>query len=189
MAFALPPMPRKSYIYTVLAILLLGMGALFYMDQVLEWKRPPANWERLEQQLKDNFPEIAPILPAQLSDRETKTKDTAWILLDVRPRSAYAVSHLPQAVPAPDAKSAIAAATGKELVVLYDETGRRSADVGREMAKLGFKGHIQRLKGGIFTWAIEKRPLVDDGDKPTDKVAPGDDEHWAKLLPDGLKAK
>lgn len=111
------------------------------------------------------------------------------ILLDVREPAEYAVSHLEGAIRVdPDAPAdAVLAAVGPIAedtpVVVYCSVGVRSSRLAeRAQAALKSAGasSVANLRGGIFAWHDERRPLV-DARGPTDAVH-GFDAKWARLI-------
>ena len=113
------------------------------------------------------------------------------VVFDVRTPEEFAVSHLDGAVrvdPAVDTaaflKSHSETVKGK-TAVFYCSVGVRSSKLtarvadGLQAAGAAASGE---LKGGIFAWAGDARPLV-DGKGPTDKVH-GYDSSWGKLVKD-----
>lgn len=98
------------------------------------------------------------------------------MVFDVREEAEFAVSHLagatrvaPSADPASFAASIAAAAKGK-AIVFYCSVGMRSSRLASKAAPLLLKqgaASVHNLRGGIFRWSNEGRPL----DKGT--AAPG----------------
>ena len=107
------------------------------------------------------------------------------VLLDARGPDEYAVSHLPGARRVdPDADaaalgSALADVDRRRPVVVYCSVGARSAAVARRLRKAGFE-RVENLRGSIFRWANEGRPVVRDGEV-VGEVHPFD-AVWGRLL-------
>lgn len=109
-------------------------------------------------------------------------------LLDVREPAEYAVSHLPGARQvAPDADPAELARTldPARPVVLYCSLGWRSSSLAGRLIAAGFT-NVANLRGCIFVWAAEGRPLESNG-QPARVVHPYS-PRFAFLLPRQLAA-
>ena len=103
-------------------------------------------------------------------------------VLDVRPDSEFAVGHLPGAVRVdPDADAiALADSLGDADVVLYCSVGARSGALGRRLAAEGVA--VRNLRGGVFRWAADGRPLRTASGAPSTQVHPYD-RLWGRYLP------
>ena len=110
------------------------------------------------------------------------------LLLDVREKEEYEVSHLKGAVPALTEKEALQALEGvpqETPVVLYCSVGYRSSEMAGFLQNRGYK-KVYNLEGSIFAWANEGRPVF-RGDERVHKVHPYD-RVWGKLLKKVLRA-
>ena len=105
-----------------------------------------------------------------LSANEFAVMDKENVLVfDTRPMAEYAVSHIENALQLDPNISGEAFATlyadraaGKTLI-FYCSVGHRSSDVAQRAAsELPYSGPIYNLRGGIFGWHNEGRPLVDE---------------------------
>ncbi len=104
------------------------------------------------------------------------------LVLDVRARVEYDVSHLPGALWAEtqaDQLRAIERAGPGRTVVLYCSVGWRSGVAVERLRALG-KTQVFNLRGSIFQWANEGRSLVDERGAVT-RVHPFDPS-WGRLL-------
>ena len=107
------------------------------------------------------------------------------LILDARTPDEFAVSHLPGAVRVdPEASAAAVLAAHPEAamrpVLLYCSVGWRSSVLADRLRAEGIDA--RNLKGGVFGWRNEGRPLVRDG-VPTGDVHPYD-EAWGRLIED-----
>ncbi len=146
-----------------------------------------ADLDELTQRLGQRFDRVAHIAPATLA--EWRGSDEPVILLDVRSREEYAVSHLPGAIHvAPGTTAAeVLDRIGRPVtgarIVAYCAVGQRSSvlagNVERALARAGAMG-VYNLRGGIFAWHNAQRPLVDAGG-PTERIHPYS-ERWARYL-------
>ena len=119
---------------------------------------------------------------------ELVSMDKASVLLfDTRPMAEYKVSHIDGALQLdPNISAAKFAqlygekAAGKTLV-FYCSVGHRSSGVATRAAEqLAKAGAIYNLRGGIFGWHNEGRPVVNAGGT-TDNVHPYNKE-WGQLV-------
>lgn len=104
------------------------------------------------------------------------------LLLDVREKEEYEVSHLKDAVLATSEKEALAALESvppDRSVVLYCSVGYRSSEMAGYLQKRGFE-KVYNLEGSIFAWANEGRPVYRGGERV--QVVHPYDRVWGKLL-------
>lgn len=100
----------------------------------------------------------------------------SYYLLDVRSEEEFCVSHLPCAIQTlpPDLPH-------NTLVIVYCSIGWRSALCVRQLKRRGFD-NLLNLRGSIFLWAMEGRPL-----EHANVVHPFN-RFWGRLLPKHLRA-
>lgn len=123
-------------------------------------------------------------LPA---DEFTSMNKDNVLIFDTRPQSEYAVSHIENALQLdPNISAAKFAklygpqAAGKTLV-FYCSVGHRSSDVAERVAgELPAAGPIYNLRGGLFGWHNEGRPLVDENGR-AENVHPYN-KKWGQLV-------
>ena len=109
------------------------------------------------------------------------------MLVDVRSPAEFAVSHLPGAIHFDGAPSAMPIPSGTVTVVVYCSVGYRSSEFAQALLLSQRKDssdavRIVNLRGSLFRWALEGRPLVDAAGQPTRRVH-GFNAFWARLLP------
>lgn len=94
------------------------------------------------------------------------------LLIDVRPLEEYAVSHLPGArrVDPEAPASALADVAVSRPIVTYCSVGWRSAAFAERLIEAGYRD-VHNLRGSLFRWAREDRPLA-GFTGPTTKVHP-----------------
>ena len=110
------------------------------------------------------------------------------LLLDVREKEEYDVSHLKEAVLAASEKEALEVLEGvpsDQPVVLYCSVGYRSSEMAGFLQKRGFD-RVYNLEGSIFAWANEGKPVY-RGDERVRVVHPYD-RVWGKLLKKVLRS-
>ena len=157
----------------------LGLGAAALAGAALAAR--PARWALLNRALDARHPDVAWVsteaLAAELAGPRPPT------LLDVREPSEVAVSRIPGAVRVgSDASDEALAALGLEgPVVVYCAVGARSAVLAERLRALGVDG-VRNLRGSIFAWANEGRPLV-RGDGAASTVHPYDATWGTYLIP------
>ena len=127
------------------------------------------------------FPNVEWVDAATLQAWIDDESETETILLDARAPEELAVSHLDGAVRIDlDAADFGSLEIPPEArVVVYCSVGYRSAVVAEALADSGAK-RVYNLRGGIFGWASEGRPIVRDG-APADSVHPFD-AFWGRFL-------
>lgn len=107
-------------------------------------------------------------------------------LLDAREKKEYQISHIAGAkwVGYDNFKIKRVKDLPKDAkIVTYCSVGYRSERIGEKLQKAGFT-NVYNLKGSIFKWINEGNPVVDDKNKPTQKVH-GYDKKWGKWLKKG----
>jgi len=110
------------------------------------------------------------------------------LLLDVREKEEYEVSHLKDAVRAASEQEALKALEGippDRPVVLYCSVGYRSSEMAGFLKKRGYE-KVYNLEGSIFAWANEGKPVY-RGEERVQVVHPFD-RVWGKLLKKVLRS-
>ena len=147
-------------------------------------------WSTTLKMIRAKFPEVVQLSTDSL---QTWLDESALaerpLIIDVREKEEYEVSHLKGAVPALTEKEALQAMEGaprEKSVVLYCSVGYRSSEMAMFLQKKGFR-KVYNLEGSIFAWANEGRPVY-RGDERVHKVHPYD-RVWGKLLKKALRAR
>ena len=127
-------------------------------------------WKFVKALVHRHFPDV-PSIPID--------KLAAWlmgdmsppILIDVRQREEYEVSHLPNALHLP-ASEAIQKADipANAMLMLYCSVGYRSALVAHQLPANGYT-NVMNLEGSVFEWYNRGHPVVVDG-RPVKQVHP-----------------
>ena len=150
-------------------------------------------WSTTLKMIRAKFPGVAQLstdrLQAWLQAAPDRPGRESPLLLDVREREEYEVSHLESAVAAHSRQEALEALEGvppERPVVLYCSVGYRSSEMAGFLEKKGFK-NVFNLEGSIFAWANEGRPVYRGGERvhevhPYDRV-------WGRLLKKTLRAR
>lgn len=144
-------------------------------------------WSAAEKMIDARFTDVRHIstdsLQALLADSTRQV-----LLLDTRETDEYRVSHLAGAVhvdPKETAFDFLATADRDIPIVTYCSIGYRSSAVAERLTAAGFT-NVTNLRGSIFRWANEGRPVVRDGE-PVRDVHPFD-RVWSQLLQPELRA-
>jgi rhodanese-related sulfurtransferase len=139
-------------------------------------------WSAVERMIESDYPGVPRITTDSLAERLADSTAPRPVLLDARSAEEYAVSHLPGARRVdPDASSypELDSLSTDRPVVVYCSVGYRSAKVTKQLREEGFTD-VRNLKGSIFRWANEGRPVVRDSVE-VEAVHPYD-ATWGTLL-------
>ncbi|MEP6809924.1 MAG: rhodanese-like domain-containing protein [Chthoniobacterales bacterium] len=162
----------------VVVILLALAGVAF--SQGIRWTI--VNWK-----VRHDFPQVQGISPKEVAEWTKDAKRDQPVLLDVRTKAEYDVSHIhgAQRVEPGSEASAIELAKGRPIVT-YCSVGYRSGAFAKKLDEAGYK-NVHNMSGSIFQWANDGYPVESDG-HPVQKVHPYNEE-WGKLLKEPLRAK
>jgi rhodanese-related sulfurtransferase len=132
-------------------------------------------WKIVNAEISRKFGEVPTITTAELARLLTEPGATPRpLLLDVRTRAEFKISHLAGArrvEPKSDPAALQLPAEKGTPIVTYCSVGYRSAEFARALRNAGFK-NVRNLSGSIFQWANEDRPLVSDGGTVAQTVHP-----------------
>ncbi|MBI4624748.1 MAG: rhodanese-like domain-containing protein [Verrucomicrobia bacterium] len=141
------------------------------------------SWPNVRRDIATRFHSVAAVDTRELASWLANPQREQPLLIDVRTREEYEVSHLPGAVWAATAEQqaeALRKAKPGQPVVLYCSVGWRSAEAAVRLGKK--RGRIVlNLDGSIFQWANEDRPLVTTHGAPARVVHPFN-RMWGGLL-------
>ncbi len=161
---------------TILALLAIGCVA----------SAQSIRWSLLNYTIRHKFPDAAQIEPAELDAWLHDPHRKPPLLIDVRTPAEFEVSHLQGARRIDPGLPASALEVSKDTaIVAYCSVGYRSSAFVEALKKAGFKNAYD-LKGSIFQWVNEGRPVFKDG-HVTDKVHPYDSS-WGALLDQKYRA-
>jgi rhodanese-related sulfurtransferase len=150
------------------------------------WPWSPMTWARVDQMIEREFPGVPFISTNNLAD-QMKSQEPR-LLIDVRDVKEYSVSHLEGAIQADSItkiQTLIELHPNVKQVVLYCSVGYRSAKYVQQLRQLN-KSNAVNLKGSLFAWANEGKPLF-AGKEKVSKVHPFDAK-WGALLKPELRA-
>lgn len=139
-----------------------------------------------DEKLKSLYKNTVPIIESEQLEELTGGKDL--VILDIRSKEEYEVSHIPGAIFI-DFDSFndddVAAISNSSKVVVYCSVGYRSERIGEKMLELGFE-NVYNLYGGIFQWKNEGREIVNNHQTATDSVHTYN-KKWSQWLQNGIK--
>jgi len=172
------------------ALRVFGKGSLALLSV---WLSPAGRaaddgLEKMKALVHERFPAVKHLTPSDLASWLGDTNRVAPVLLDVRSRAEFAVSHLTGARwvdPETPALDLVPTLPTNRPVVLYCSVGYRSAQCASRLFRVGFTNVIN-LEGSLFQWANEGRPLANEGGVAT-RVHPYS-ERFGKLLKPQLRA-
>lgn len=144
----------------------------------------PIPLAQIEENVAARHDSIAHVAPEDFAAMQDAGE--AFILLDVREKSEFDVSHIAGAIqvdPGAKASDVRALLTGTDAdtpVVVYCSVGRRSSRLGSRVVD-GLDGRkVSNLRGGVFAWHNEARPL-ENATGTTNAIHPYNTK-WGELI-------
>ena len=155
-------------------LLWMAFGSFLYNFQS-STQAQEYSWSAVYSLIENRFPQI---LTVDISTLETWLQSTDVLIIDVRTREEYLVSHLR------GAQNQVAIEDFQNIpkdrrMVLYCSVGYRSAELVQTLRKEGYT-QVYNVKGSIFAWANAGKPVYRRGEKTT-FVHPYN-EVWGQLL-------
>ncbi len=137
-------------------------------------------WALVNAKIRSEFPDVPRITTDELAAWLNDRSRPAPMLLDVRTRAEFEVSHLAGAKHVePGAAASVVRESKDRAIVTYCSVGYRSGAFAKKLRAAGFT-NVVNLEGSIFRWANEGRQVVRDGGS-VDKVHPYNGT-WGLLL-------
>jgi rhodanese-related sulfurtransferase len=137
-------------------------------------------WTLINAKIRSEFPDVKRITTAELAAWLDDAERPVPVLLDVRTRAEFEVSHLAHAEHVePNAPASVIRHGKDRPIVTYCSVGYRSGSFAKRLMDAGFT-NVVNLEGSIFRWANEGRPVVRDG-REVEKVHPYN-RAWGLLL-------
>ncbi len=160
---------------------LATLGALYFSPVTAQ------TWDSIRHSIRKRFPGVRQISTESLAQWLVDTNRIQPVVVDVRTRPEYVVSHLRSAHRATTvaAVRALGLEPAQPLVV-YCSVGYRSSALAEKLQKAGFQA-VYNLEGSIFAWANEGRPVF-AGTNQVSRVHPYDAK-WGLLLKEPLRAR
>lgn len=139
-------------------------------------------WDLVKSRIRRAHPDLMQLPTRDLASWLENPRATRPVILDVRTRAEFDVSHLPGALHVePEARlTDLGLPPAKEApLVLYCSVGTRSAEFGARLHAAGYI-RVYQLDGSIFKWANEDRVLAAERGVPL-TVHP-QNKSWEHLL-------
>jgi rhodanese-related sulfurtransferase len=164
------------------ALMLVGQALVNEGQELFAGTKNSVTWDAVFAWIQRDWPEVPQMSTQELAQRMVAGNGATPLLIDVRTREEYEVSHLPGAIWAEtpsEIAAALRTASDQQTVVLYCSVGVRSSKAAAKLVRSG-RANIFNLQGSIFWWANEGRPLIAN-DHAVQVVHPYN-EHWGVLL-------
>lgn len=137
-------------------------------------------WALVNAKIRSEFPDVRRISTGAVAQWLDDASRRAPLLLDVRTRAEYDVSHLVAARHVePNAPASAINERKDRAIVTYCSVGYRSGAFAKKLAEAGFT-NVVNLEGSIFRWANEGRPVF-RGARKVNEVHPYN-RTWGMLL-------
>ena len=168
------------------SIIAFSLGVTLSLAAVASGYSQGLKWAIVNFKVRHDFPTVRRIDSQHLAQWLGDSHRVKPVLLDVRTREEYDVSHIHGAQRVEPGSSVTSIATPRERpIVTYCSVGYRSAVFAKALQDAGFKD-VRNLTGSIFEWANEGFPIERQG-HPAKKVHPYNDR-WGSLLKKELRA-
>lgn len=170
-----------------MAAILGGGGALIGVSY-WGYQKVSRPLDEFAAEIASDFPEVEHVPPATLAG--WMDSEPNLLVIDCRDPREYAVSRVPGALNfemVRDAKRFLESAPKPARIVVYCSIGYRSAKFATALKRAGFDNAVN-LRGAIFQWANEDRPLETPDGATTGTVHPYN-EFWGRLLRPEKRAK
>lgn len=159
-----------------LALLASGVGGWLLYVQL---RSGSARWLLVSATIRARFPQVRQ-LPSESLALWLDGAESAPLLLDVRAREEFEVSHLPGARWVPSESLFVRPPEDSaRTIVVYCSVGVRSSAYAQRLLEAGVP-NVYNLEGSIFAWANEGRPVY-RRERRVERVHPYDDD-WGNLL-------
>lgn len=173
----MPPF-RNALFHLVVAVVFLAMTPLLSAGEI--------GWSLVNWKIRQEFPNVPRVDPAEVAAWIRDAEREKPVLLDVRTRAEFEVSHLPGAQRVePNASPSAIDLPRDRPIVTYCSVGYRSGAFAEKLRQAGYTD-VRNMSGSIFQWANEGRPLVREG-KAVQKVHPYN-KLWGMLLDESRRA-
>ena len=119
------------------------------------------SFEEVKQLVRDKFPTVNQLSVGDYRKEIQLSENNSHVLLDVRDKEEYEVSHISGAKLSPSVRRAVAILKGKPRdtkIVVYCSVGYRSSSLAAKLIKRGYT-NVHNLEGSIFEWANNDFPV------------------------------
>jgi len=172
---------NRMRIFALSIALLRGMTSLVHVRA-----GETATLDHWKESVRARFPGVAQLSTSELASWLADTNRVPPLLLDVRTKPEFALSHLPaahQVDPGTGAAAVRARVPTNRPIVVYCSVGWRSSELATRLAKAGIT-NVFNLEGSIFAWANEHRPLEAAEGQPVTRVHPYNSTFGRLLRPE-----
>jgi rhodanese-related sulfurtransferase len=182
--------PRRALkLAAGIVVLLIGQVGIINETVLIAATKQAVTWDAVFVWIQRDWPEVPQMSTRELAERIVANNGARPLLIDVRTRQEYEVSHLPRAVwaerpnrlPPPCAKPRMGRQSCSTVPL-----GVRSCKAAATLMRSG-RTNVFNLQGSIFQWANEGRTLVAN-DRAVHVVHPYN-ERWGVLLNPQLRPR
>lgn len=176
---------RPQAISIIACLFLIGIALIALGPSSYRKVEEIQTLEAQTESLRADYPEFEHLRPATIAALIEANRYV--LIIDVRRKEEFQVSHIPGAANL-DTSDKIAtyfatAAPLPEVVIFCSASGVRSTQLLREMPKK-WPLTAANLAGGIFAWANEDRPLINEAQEDVQQVHPESRFHGRFLAPE-----
>lgn len=148
-----------------------------------------AGLDAVERYVRSEYPQVQQLTTDSLAAWLADPTQEAPLLLDVRTKAEYQVSHLPGAQrvdPEATTFTFLENVPHDAPIVTYCSVGYRSSALTARLQESGYT-NVMNLEGSIFAWANQGRPVY-RGSEAVQRVHPYN-RRWGLLLKRALQAE
>ncbi len=178
----------KVILYITIVAIALSLTVIVATWWWLHRPQHHLTWHQVNAMIAHHFPEVPQISVADLDTWFHDSHRKPPLLIDVRSRAEYAVSHLHNARwidTLEHVSKAMAGVSHTESIVTYCSVGYRSSAYAQRLLRDGFT-NVRDLKGSIFEWGNGGLPVYRH-DRVVHHVHPYN-RYWGLLLKRSLWA-
>lgn len=139
--------------------------ALFLASGLTCGAQESLSWSDVFAEIEHKWPQVPQMSVEELQQRLELPDEQRPVVIDVRSREEFEVSHLAGVMWADSSRDITAIVChlpSQQPIVLYCSVGIRSSEAAQKLLDSG-STHVFNLKGSIFQWANEGRAVVRSG--------------------------
>lgn len=158
---------------------------LFLTLAACSMAQPERTQEDFDEMLSSLYTHSVPLIK---TEELKEIYDDDILLLDIREKGEYEVSHIPGAVYGgylSFKKKTVKDIPKDKPIVVYCSVGKRSEEIGDKLQKMGFT-NVKNLYGGIFDWKNQGNEVISESGEKTEEVHTYNKE-WSQWLFTGKK--
>lgn len=153
--------PHKEARIIAIGILLITLVGVYFFGRTLweDEQQNQAEYQNLVGEKEDaNYPTITP----ESFQKMMSTPNEKFTVIDIRPREAYVLSHIPNALSYPETSlTTITLPSNKLIIVGHESNEALNESVAGYLNEKG--ANFAFLKGGHSTWSTMNQPVVTTG--------------------------